>query len=339
VVSVIQSVTEGSERGDSFSRKGTVVIMIRFIPLGKAMILVVGFLMFANGFGFMRETIDPVFPDMVLVQAGRFEMGDEVGDLWNGCRPVHSVTLTYDYWIGRYEITFEEYDLFCLALEKVKPKDHGWGRGDQPVILVSWWDAIEYCNWLSQQEGIPPAYDSKGMLLDSFGAMATDITQVVGYRLPTESEWEYAASGGHNALPIPPRFLFSGTDDLDTVGWYSGNSGEYRYTSTGMGSDYSSHGSSGIEGMSPQPVGSLQPNELGVYDMSGNLWEWCHDWYGPYTEESKTNPIGAISGHTRVIRGGSWIFGSQDCRVAGRFYRVPSDKIFRLGFRVARTVF
>ena len=279
-----------------------------------------------------------IVPEMVLVKAGDFQMGDEVGDLWDGCRPVHDVTLTYGFWIGKFEITFEEYDNFCQLTERDPAYDQLWGRESRPVIYVSWRDAIAYCNWLSEKEGLKPAYNQDEELIDFNGDVTTDITQVEGYRLPTEAEWEYAASGGHPALPIPPRHLFSGSNDLDEVAWYSGNSGdEWVFTGSSLVVDYSKHGASLYEGKSTQPVGEKKPNELGLYDMSGNVWEWCHDWYGDYTDESKINPIGPSSGHVRVMRGGSWVFGANDCRVGSRFYRGAHDKLYRLGFRIART--
>ncbi|MTI96566.1 MAG: formylglycine-generating enzyme family protein [Firmicutes bacterium] len=276
-------------------------------------------------------------PEMVLVKAGQFQMGDEVGDLWDGSRPVHTVTLTYDYWLGKYELTFDEYDEFCEATERPPAYDHGWDRGRRPVIYVNWRDAIAYCNWLSEVEGFQPAYNQAGELLDSDGNVTTDITKVSGYRLPTEAEWEYAASGGHEADPDEPRFLFAGSNDIDEVAWYFSNSGEYIFTGESLGYNYSNHGASHIEGMSTQEVGQKKPNQLGIYDMSGNVWEWCHDWYGNYSGEDRTNPIGASDGHTRVMRGGSWFFGVNDCRVGCRLYRSPHDKLFRLGFRIART--
>ncbi|MDD4479579.1 MAG: SUMF1/EgtB/PvdO family nonheme iron enzyme, partial [Mesotoga sp.] len=104
--------------------------------------------------------------EMVLVEGGTFMMGDEFGDLVDFCRPVHEVTLTYDFYIGKYETTFDEYDAFCEVTGRSKPNDEGWGRGSRPVIYVSWRDAIAYCNWLSEKEGLPKAYDTIGNLLD-----------------------------------------------------------------------------------------------------------------------------------------------------------------------------
>jgi formylglycine-generating enzyme required for sulfatase activity len=126
-------------------------------------------------------------PEMVLVKAGAFEMGntrnDEEG---KGIElPVHLVKLTYDYYIGKYEVTFDKYDLFCNETGKLKPSDKtilnlSMGRGQNPVINVTWFDAIEYCNWLSKKEGLAKAYDNEGNLLDKNGIQTTNITQVEG---------------------------------------------------------------------------------------------------------------------------------------------------------------
>ncbi len=255
-------------------------------------------------------------PEMVLVKARTFQMGDEVGDLWDPCRPVHTVDFTYDYWIGKHQVTFEEYDAFSDATERRKPIDEGWGRESRPVIFVNWWDAIAYCNWLSERNGLSPAYDSNGNLLNRDGQITTDITQVEGYRLPTEAEWENAASGGHQALRAPSRFRYAGSDTIEEVAWHQGNSGN-----------------------KTSEVGTKGSNELGLYDMSGNVWEWCHDWYGAYSSETKTNPIGPSEGTQRVIRGGAWNHAAHTCRVAFRTSNSPNTGVISLGFRIAKTVF
>ncbi|HPV96005.1 MAG TPA: SUMF1/EgtB/PvdO family nonheme iron enzyme, partial [Thermotogota bacterium] len=137
-------------------------------------------------------------PEEILVRGGSFQMGNTRDDIRGekNEKPAHEVTLNYDFWIWKYEVTFSEYDVYCQRTGKSKPDDNGWGRISRPVINVSWYDAIEYCNWLSEQAGIKKAYDSQGNLLDQNGRVTTDITKVEGYRLPTEAEWEYAARGG-----------------------------------------------------------------------------------------------------------------------------------------------
>ncbi len=199
---------------------------------------------------FTYSTGTVVVGEMVLVEKGTFMMGDEFGDLWHGCGPVHQVTLTYDFYMGKYEVTFKEYDAFCEATGRSKPSDRDWGRGNRPVINVSWWDAIAYCNWLSEKEGLPVAYRlwgeaSEGQMLDANGNVTTDITKVLGYRLPTEAEWEYAARGGKHHSP----YKYSGSDNVDEVAWYEGNSGDKTHE-----------------------IGLKLPNALGIYDMSGNVW-------------------------------------------------------------------
>ncbi|HQN22958.1 MAG TPA: SUMF1/EgtB/PvdO family nonheme iron enzyme [Thermotogota bacterium] len=250
---------------------------------------------------------------MVLVEGGSFLMGSNEGD--DDEEPVHTVNLTYDYWMGKYEVTFAEYDAFCNATGRSKPGDLGWGRGTRPVMNVSWWDAIAYCNWLSEKEGIAKAYDSNGNLLDRNGRTTTDITKVEGYRLPTEAEWEYAARGGQETN----RYKYSGSNDPNEVGWYWENWGE--------------------KNRKTQPVGQKKPNVLGIYDMSGNVYEWCHDWWGDYASTTQTNPTGPSSGSIRVTRGGSWYFLAQLCRVADRYNFTPTFSFDNLGFRLSRTSF
>ncbi len=246
----------------------------------------------------------------VLVESGSFTMGDTWGDGFDSEKPLHEVLLTYNFYIGKYETTFDEYDAFCEATSRSKPSDSGWGRGDRPVINVSWWDAIDYCNWLSEKEKLPKAYDSNGNLLDKNGSITTDPSKVLGYRLPTEAEWEYAARGGNKST----GYKYSGSDNVGDVAWYSSNSGS-----------------------KTQEVGKKAPNELGIYDMSGNVWEWCSDWYGNYSSSAQTNPYNN-SGLFRVFRGGSWNYDATYTRVAGRYDYSPSRTYDGLGFRICRTV-
>ena len=261
---------------------------------------------------FTYSTGTVVVGEMVLVEGGTFMMGDEFGDLEGWCRPVHQVTLTYDFEIGKYEVTFEEYDAFCDDTGRSKPGDEGWGRGTRPVINVSWWDAIAYCNWLSEKNGLPKAYDNSGNLLDASDNVTTDITKVVGYRLPTEAEWEYAARGGkHHST-----YKYSGSDNVDEVAWHLNNSGGKTHE-----------------------VGQKLPNVLGIYDMSGNVWEWCSDWYGNYSSSAQTNLYNSTAGSDRVYRGGSCYANAVYTRVAYRDGASPTSTSFTLGFRICRTVF
>ena len=239
-----------------------------------------------------------------------------MGNVRNDCegydneKPVHTVNLTYDYWIGKCEVTFDECDAFCTVLGRSKPDDYGWGRGKKPVINVSWKEAIEYCNWLSEQEGYAKAYDSNGNLLDRNGSKTTDIKKVEGYRLPTEAEWEYAARGGQKTK----GYKYSGSNKLNEVGWYGSNSGGKTHE-----------------------VGKKKANELGIFDMSGNVWELCHDWYTSYTSEAQTDPTGSDRGSYHLLRGGSWSVYANSCRHPYRDYDSPAYGYSSLGFRLART--
>ena len=139
----------------------------------------------------------------------------------------------------------------------------------------------------------------------------TKLNQLTGetFRLPTEAEWEFAARGGNKSM----HYQYSGSNTLDDVAWYAGNS------------DSKTHA-----------VASKQANELGIYDMSGNVWEWCQDYWGSYGSSAQTNPTGPGSGSYRVYRGGSWYYSAGYCRTAYRFYYTPTNTLNFLGLRLAR---
>jgi len=132
----------------------------------------------------------------------------------------------------------------------------------------------------------------------------------VGGRLPTEAEWEFAARGGNRSN----GYIYSGSNDLDYVCWYWDNAGTYVYEC--------------------KPVGMKAPNELGIYDMSGNVWEWCSDWYESYSGSSQIDPTGPSNGSKRVFRGGSWYYDKLFCRVAMRINQSPSNRYRSLGLRI-----
>jgi formylglycine-generating enzyme required for sulfatase activity len=145
---------------------------------------------------------------------------------------------------------------------------------------------------------------------DEAQAFISRLNEATGkkYRLPTEAEWEYAARGGKKSK----NYKYSGSNNIDDVAWHDGNSGRKAH-----------------------PVGTKSPNELGLYDMSGNVWEWCNDWYGEYDGNSRTNPTGPATGSYHVIHGGCWYYFGWYSRVSYRSYRTPGFSYYDLGFRLA----
>ncbi|MDC7225206.1 MAG: SUMF1/EgtB/PvdO family nonheme iron enzyme [Spirochaetales bacterium] len=260
----------------------------------------------------------------IFVEGGLFMMGSEEGE--NDEEPIHSVILS-DFYISKYEVTVNEFSDFVKSTgydntaattggsyisngrEWVKKDDADWRNpsiyqsGNHPVVCISWYDAVEYCNWLSKKNGLQQVYTLQ------FGGYYTCDWNKNGYRLPTEAEWEYAARGGRKSNGSK----YSGSNNISDVAWYNRNSGNTTH-----------------------PVGRKAPNELGIYDMSGNVWEWCWDRYGAYSSESQNNPTGPSEGSYRENRGGAWITSSSDCRLAYRPYVTPIARNYEIGFRPVR---
>jgi len=267
--------------------------------------------------------------DIILVEGGTFVMGSEGREVDE--RPRHPVTVS-SFLIGKLGVTCNSFSDFIsdTGYQTDAEKNGGshlwtgskWEKKDRvnwecniwgerrgilekrhPVIHVSWFDAIQYCNWLSGKEGLHIAYYGTG------NTLRCDF-ESDGYRLLTEAEWEFAARGGNKSM----GYKYSGSNQIDEVAWYDGNSNK------------------------TCNVGTKLPNELGIYDMNGNVWEWCWDWRGEYGLISQNNPSGPNSGTLRVTRGGSWRVNQEFCRVSCRGYCIPNDTCSDLGFRVARTL-
>jgi formylglycine-generating enzyme required for sulfatase activity len=220
----------------------------------------------------------------VKIPAGSFVMGctaEQGSDCFDDEKPAHKVTLNRSFYMQTTEVTQGQWK----SVMGSNPSRFS-GCNACPVEMVSWDDAVAFARKLSVQEGLS-------------GGSA--------YRLPTEAEWEYAARAGQGTK-------YAGSNSLDAVAWYKGNSGSKTH-----------------------PVGQQSPNAWGLYDMSGNVYEWTADWWGRYSRRHTTNPEGASSGR-RVLRGGGWDFTAANARVANRGNFLPVYRFNILGFRLARTI-
>ena len=250
-------------------------------------------------------TTPPGLENFVLVEGGTFHNGTS------------DVTVS-SFYMDKYELTQAEYQ----AVMGTNPAS-GYGvGGNYPVYYVSWFKAIEYSNRRSLQEGLTPCY--------SYGSYGTNPANwpsgwntdynnhsnvscnwsANGYRLPTEAEWQFAARGGNQTH----NYTYSGSNTIGSVAWYSGNNDPY----------------------GTNPVGTKTANELGLYDMSGNVYEWNWDIYGSYPSGSQNNPTGSNSGSNRVARGGSWNDNAFSCTVSSRSGSNATYSYYGMGFRVCR---
>lgn len=248
-------------------------------------------------------TTPPPPANFVFVQGGTFHNGTS------------NVTLS-SFYIDKYEVTQASYQ----AVMGTNPSYHG-SNPNRPVELVSWFNAIEYCNRRSIQEGLTPCYSylTYGTNPDDWpydwNWYTNNHTNVScnwsanGYRLPTEMEWMFAAKGGNQSQ----GYTYSGSNDINAVAWYRNNSSD-----------------------GTKNVGTKDPNELGTFDMSGNVWEWCWDIWGPYPSGNQSNPTGPASGSGRVERGGSWGSSADYCTVSSRHFNDATYTNYRIGFRVVR---
>ncbi len=289
--------------------------------------------------------IPPETASFAYIQGGVFLMGDthEVGN--DDEIPVHTVQVS-PYSIARYPVTNEDIiEVFSWAAQQGYA---GYSSttgtfiniiGDQqtllnlasnrcpidwngseliftgssyagsitcPCIMISWYGAVAYCNFKSAMDDIEPCYNLTSWDCN-WGA--------TGYRLPTEAEHEYAQRGAS----IAPDYFYSGSDDLNSVGWFEGNSGNGTH-----------------------PIGLKEPNQLNCYDLTGNVWEWCWDKYSPtYYQEcldqgTVVNPRGPVTGTERVFRGGSWYSIAFQCRISNRVNKLPTETLANCGFRLVR---
>ena len=270
-------------------------------------------------------------PDnFVHIKGGTFMMGSPEDEAERTkYEEQHSVTVS-SFYMSKYQVTQKEwYEVMGTTLrqEMYKKDDSGrhlCGEGDNyPMYYMNWYDAVEYCNKRSLKEGLTPAYDIDKKRRDPNNKSGYDDirwfvklnSDANGYRLPTEAEWEYACRAGTTTPFNTGNYIT--TDQANFDGRYPYNN----YTK-------------GIYRKSTTPVGSFAPNPWGLYDMHGNVWEWCWDWYGGYSKTDQTNPMGPVSGEACISRGGSWYNGVGGLRSSHRVYTARSDGGKGSGFRL-----
>jgi formylglycine-generating enzyme required for sulfatase activity len=270
---------------------------------------------------------------MALIPAGSFTMGDCMGDGYSGELPLHAVYVSAFY-MDKYKVTKSLWDMvYQWAIAQGYTFDYpGAGKAtNHPVQTIDWYDCVKWCNARSEMEGKTPAYYTDLGLSVRYrsGQVAPYVNWASGYRLPTEAEWEKAARGGVSGQ----RFPWGNTISLSQANYYALplSAGGYAYDvnpTEGWNPTFATGGSPYTS-----PVGYFAANGYGLYDMVGNTWQWCWDWFGAYSSDSQNDPRGPTSGSTRVIRGGSFNGVAIWCRTANHSYYRPVDWNYDLGIR------
>lgn len=267
------------------------------------------------------------FPEMCVIEEGPFQMGIE--EAYPDEKPAHEVSVS-SFLLAATPVSFWQYGLFCLSTSRDLPGDSGFGRGDKPVINVNWYEAVKYCNWLTERLS-----SAEGMKLEKVYTIEGDTVTADwsknGFRLPTEAEWEYAAREGGRKVRFgngkdvanPAEINFDASHPYNekyNPDWYV--TGKGRGSTTG--------------------VREFAPNALGLYDMSGNVLEWCWDWWSEEEQssyqirEGVKDPVGPMDGSFRVVRGGSWSQYAYIYQSSYRYRILPIERNDGIGFRVAR---
>lgn len=273
-----------------------------------------------------RAYSQAVADDLVFVQGGTFK---NTNSNYYG----KSVFVS-GFYIGKYEVTQKEW------IEMMGSNPSKFKGDNLPVEMVTWYDCVEYCNKRSIKQGLKPYYNIDKYKKDPNNTNDTDDvkwtvtinTGAEGYRLPTEAEWEYAAGGGQKSK----NYTYSGSTNVDEVAWYWRNAGDTNLTGFWFWPVIEQNHDK------TKPVGGKAPNELGLYDMSGNVREWCWDWYGDLGSTKtwrvvETDPKGSPSGSLRVWKGGGWIGEALCCNPSFRAGYEPYNRAPDQGFRVCRS--
>ena len=286
----------------------------------------------SNSAGIVNSTLAKLsLPELALIPAGAFQVGVTSGDT-DSDAPQQTMNVSAFY-MGKNEVTKDLWDEVRIWAVDNGYTDLAAGAGkaaDHPVQTVSWWDVVKWCNARSQKEGLTPCYTVSGSVMKTGTTAPTVNWTANGYRLPTEAEWEKAARGGVSGKRFP-----WGTDTIShsRANYYASTS--FIYDSSGAVNNYHPTYATGSFPYT-SPVGSFAANGYGLYDIAGNVWEWCWDWYGASTYVD-TDPRGADSGSLRVSRGGSFDNSAFSCRAAIRGRNTPSSTDNDFGFRVARS--
>jgi formylglycine-generating enzyme required for sulfatase activity len=266
-----------------------------------------------RGGGGTTQTVQGI--ELVRIPAGTFMMGSSDGE-----GPQHQVTISNDFYTGKYEVTQKQWLDVMGTWPGTAPSSYSGVGDNHPAYYVSWEDITEVDGFLDKLNQATPGCNISGLPTDTTRYHPANVPAGC-FRLPTEAEWEYAARAGTTT-----KYYWGdggALTDIDPYAWYYSNSYD-------LGISHPDHGS--------QSVGGKLPNAWGLYDMSGNVWEWNYDWYGSYTSGAKTDPTGPTSASLRVNRGGGWRDGASGLRSAYRNDYGPGNRSINLGFRLVLAV-